>query len=211
MGRVAGKGTKRDRRKKAELSSFKQLLMRIVELVDITAWLPAATGTFAMTLVWQFHSTDSVDVTRAIDRMSQIKLAATPIWIVFLLAFAVVLQGFANPVARVMEGYWGSGVFSRPIRRVSMARQERRRSRLRAQFESRFAEAEKLVAAERKVPLESDESRAEDDYLWKYVVPSHLSAEIQALRSAINEYPLQPSRLLPTKLGNILRSADDLV
>lgn len=46
------------------------------------------------------------------------------------------------------------------------------------------------------------------DFDWKQFAPAHLMGLLDAVENQLDEYP-EPYRLLPTKLGNVLRAAED--
>jgi len=112
-----------------------------------------------------------------------IQIALLVISLLVVAASAFVVQQFELPVIRFLEGYWPS--WMRPLRRRLLQRQ---RQWLR-QKEQRW---QNLVTQQDKQSLAPEEM---DEFV--------------ALDWQLRRLPARPERLMPTRLGNLLRAAEE--
>jgi hypothetical protein len=214
-------------------AGFSQFVSRVLNQLSLSAWLPAAMLVGGTTLILQLHENRNLDVAAAVRELS-----AKPLGILVILLFSLVLattvtQAFEFEVIRILEGYWGSRRIPGLASAVCIGRHVRRLGRLkkrRDQIQQRsFDRTRKVMLAKGLVPPEkrflldhveedvygrleeglSDEVQAEIDMLnWRRFAPAELLRRQDAIEAAIREYP-EDHRLLPTKLGNVLRSSED--
>jgi hypothetical protein len=167
-------------------------------------------------------------ITRWLDEVTK----ETPGLTAFLLLTltALILQSVAFPLTQSLQGYWGHSALSHRLALVCVHRQLRRRTRLRTLHDrvakSAFEKARiELLALE--VPprivdlLEADVLRkptpnSSDDEMrtaraldWRVLADACDLARLDAASDALMNYP-EKHRILPTRLGNTLRAAEDL-
>lgn len=96
-------------------------------------------------------------------------------------ASAFILQQFEQPTIQLLEGYWPSWL--RGLRRRLTQHQ-------RQSFQHKEERWQQLAAQQ------SLSAEAADEYV--------------VLDAQLRQFPSQPARIMPTRLGNVLRSAEDL-
>lgn len=107
---------------------------------------------------------------------------------VAVIAIALILYPFQFSLVRVFEGYWGSSWFARAIGGLGREIQWRRQEELRLELK-RTLEAD----SRRDLQAASEQAPAGRPY---------------GVRAQLRTYP-KADRLLPTRLGNVLRAAED--
>jgi hypothetical protein len=148
-------------------------------LVDL---LPTALlGLFVLALVWGGAPADSPDVDTFVARIEDLGAAEGVLLAVGLLGLALVTQPLQFGLVRVLEGYWGTSAVGQMLAAPGCALHRRRRARL-----------------ERRTLLPAGRAPAERD-----LATASYAAWLLARR-----YPPAPM-VLPTRLGNALRSAED--
>lgn len=149
-------------------------------LVDL---LPSALlGLFILALVWGGAPGDAPDLDRFVARVDDLSGVESVLLALALLGFALVTQPLQLGLVRLMEGYWGTGRAAASL----AARARTRHLRLR----------EELVRLQLTTAADSDRdrsSRAQRNY---------------AIWSLARLYPPEPL-VMPTRLGNALRAAED--
>jgi hypothetical protein len=149
-------------------------------LIDL---LPSALlGLFILALVWGGAPGDAPDLDRFVARVEDLSGVEGVLLAVALLGFALVTQPLQLGLVRLMEGYWGA---SRGADMLA-ARARKRHLRLRGKLErlqlTTAADSDRNAA-----------SRAQRSY---------------AAWSLARRYPPAPL-VMPTRLGNALRAAED--
>lgn len=212
---------------------FSQFVSKVLDQLSVSAWLPAAMLVGGTALILQLHSNKNLDVARAVR-----DLAAKPLGILIILLFALVLatmvtQAFEFEVIRILEGYWGVRKIPSLVSGMSIHRHIGRLDRLkkrRDEIKQRaFDRTRKTIVRKGLLPIDKryvldyieedvygridesadDELQSEIDRLnWQRYAPAELIRRQDAIEAAIREYP-EGNRILPTKLGNVLRSAED--
>ncbi len=112
-----------------------------------------------------------------------IQIALLVVSLLVVAASAFVVQQFELPVIKFLEGYWPS--WMRPLRRLLLQQQ---RHWLR-QKEQRWQNLATQQDKQSLTPEEMDEFVALD---WQ-----------------LRQFPARPERLMPTRLGNLLRAAEE--
>lgn len=112
-----------------------------------------------------------------------IQIALLVVSLLVVAASAFVVRQFELPVIKFLEGYWPS--WMRPLRRLLLQRQ---RHWLR-QKEQRWQNLATQQDKQSLTPEEMDEFVALD---WQ-----------------LRQFPARPERLMPTRLGNLLRAAEE--
>lgn len=216
--------------KTSPVQGFSAFITRVLDQLSLSAWLPAAMLVGSLALLLQLHAQKNRNVGKAIDNLTD-----KPLGILILLLFAMILatlvtQAFEFEVIRLLEGYWGSGQLASAISRIFIQRQLNSQTRLLGQYEElqvralreadlppekarlvKYIEQGIRGTETRSVSLRSIMRTREARKLdWQKYAPAHLMCRVQAIEGKIDEYP-DESRMLPTKLGNVLRSVEDSI
>ena len=218
-------------------SGLSQLLGKVFEQLNVSAWLPAAMLVGNIAVLLQLWSNGNLNIALAVK-----ELAGKPLGTVIILIFSLVLatiitQAFEFETIRLLEGYLDSShnfiqacIASRIRRHESKRRRLERK--LQKKKEAAFMQARAVMLARpgaydrAALDLLEDEvyqrpqQRVRDDAVVNAVVnmadeidwKQHLSPEtlyrMDCIEARLDSYP-QSNRLLPTRLGNVLRAAED--
>lgn len=177
--------------------------------------------TFVLVLVRSGAWTREPDFGEGIRALTQLGLGGTFALILAGIAFGVVLHPLQFLLVQVLEGYWGVRPFWAGLRANRVSHHVRRRNDLQGkiiaedQILDRHAEAAKehLKSAVRAAKAKRDGRQPEP----VVIPPGYLSPEEHAAlvssRTATHRlwsiYPKEPSHIMPTRLGNVLRHAED--
>jgi hypothetical protein len=212
--------------------SFSQFVGKVLDQLSLTAWMPAAMLVGAGALLLQLRAQQNTDIALAAQ-----KLASKPIGIVIVVLFAVVLmavitQAFSFEAIRLLEGYWGDTRVSALFLRSCVDRHRRRYQNLLDRRERQRREAFDVArstmrrggikaayievleddfyntADENRRQHPDEISTAARQMGWRpHSSPAMLDA-LDRSTSRLEEYPAE-HRILPTKLGNVLRAKED--
>jgi hypothetical protein len=213
-------------------SSLSHVLGKVLEQLSVSAWLPAAMLVGNVAVLLQLSHDRGYGVARAVR-----DLAGKPIGTIVIIAFSVILatlvtQAFEFEAIRLLEGYFDSAHGSiQALMAAKIRRHEKKREKLKEKLSAADKYArEKAVARMRDYPqydprvldilltgqpdatAQDDDGIAEiaDDTEWKALAPSAALYRIDSIAARLASYP-QDHRLLPTRLGNVLRAAEDKV
>ena len=151
-------------------------------LVDL---LPSALlGLLVLALVWGGAPANSPDLHRFITRVEDLNGVEGALLAVALLGFALLTQPLQLGLVRLMEGYWGTSRAAGALASWSRKRHEGQRR--------------KLEAAQMTTALDRDRTTTT-------IGPAERSYAAWALT---RRYPPAPL-VMPTRLGNALRAAED--
>jgi hypothetical protein len=198
---------------------------RVLNQLTLSTWLPAAFFTASVAVLMQFRSAGSVSVgALTLDPIRVLTL------MIPLLAMAmVVMQAFSFETIRILEGYWrrrGLASFARTLMiRRHLRRKETIIKRRRKASEKAFYAAKPRMlrngipfpivnAFEAQVlgvelpSLTDEESRKFARMNWRSLCDAWHLARIDHLLNDEKAYPTT-SRILPTKLGNLIRATED--
>jgi hypothetical protein len=213
-------------------SGISQFLGKVLDQLSLSSWLPAVVLVGCGAVLVQLRSQRDVDLGSAL-----VALTGKPLGILVVLLFAIVLaavvsQAFAFGAIRLLEGYWaghrGFTALHTIAVRCQLRRYDRAERRLDQLRELAFAEArgrmeaghapphvidiqaaDVFVHADRSPDRWTAEQRADVRYFrWTEYCSAHHAERIGVLARRIREYP-EPNRILPTRLGNILRATED--
>jgi len=209
-----------------------QVLGKILQQLSISAWVPAAMLVGNGTVLLQLHADASYNIARAV-----MELTGKPLGTIIILAFALVLttavtQAFEFEVIRFLEGYFDSTIG--PIQAIMAWRIQRHEAK-RDRFERMLGTArtnareqaakrmenykayssEELAYLAKNPPKGSAEfDEALDQRIrsitWKHQVPSAAQYRVDSIQARLDSYPAK-HRLLPTRLGNVLRASEDTI
>jgi hypothetical protein len=207
-------------------------MAKVLDQLSVAAWLPAFMLVGNAAVLFQLHGQQNTDVGRALGA-----LVDGPFGVLIALVFAVVLatmvaQAFSYEGIRLLEGYWGRSRLTSWLIMWRTSRNRNRQKRLhkrREKYQKRAFYIAKQVMLEKNVkrtiiefhedtvlertmdPRRSDEDIEEAGQPgndWILYCPPSWIRRMEALDDRLREYP-EPHRLLPTRLGNTIRSAED--
>ena len=200
-----------------------------MQQLSVSAWVPAAMLVGNVAVLLQLHSDKSYDVSRAVKELS-----GKPLGTLIILAFALVLatvvtQAFEFELIRFFEGYFDS---ANPVVQAIMAVRIRRYAGKLDRLDDRLRDANKRarrgVAAEMhqlddqvlrylvdpppksSVDWDSAPAQAARDLDWKSFARAADLYRIDSALAVRSHYP-DKRRLLPTRLGNVLRATEDKI
>lgn len=210
-----------------------EFIGKVLDQLSLSAWLPAAMMVGTGSLLIVVHGQRRLDVGAAV-----VALTNRPLGIVVVTLFALVLatmitQAFGYEAIRFLEGYWGPR--ANLVTKVLINRCVRRRARLEGSRhrlqQAAFGRARQRMiqdAGPRAVAriqalaniLERitagqsvrgySKSRVEEAMAmgWRRSADPADLRLLDAIDQRLRLYPL-PHRMLPTRLGNVLRAAED--
>lgn len=214
-------------------SGLSQFGARVLGQLSLSAWLPAALLTLVGALVVQFAAQSSIDLGEAIASLTRDKWTVVLLILPLLVISTLVTQAFSFEAIRTLEGYWHRG----GLIRVTHSRLTRRQlARKRKVHEQRMELSHRAFLASRKGwldvgfsmplvnamerqsldldPLDSGDLLNDVDveklqFLnWRTRCSPVEMSRIYYLSRVEEDYPAD-HRLLPTRLGNIMRATED--
>ncbi len=209
---------------------------KVLDQLALSAWFPAAFLTLGMAVLLEFRTTKSASVLEAVQKLTAHPVQVLVIMIPLLVIATVVTQAFSFEAIRALEGYWRRrgliGFVSMLMTRRHLRRKEaiiRRRHResakafrlalpkmilddggdvpgsvaraIESQLSGNGADISKLQASDVEVFVKTIQEWREEADAWRL-------ARIDRLIAEEKSYPVN-SRVLPTKLGNVLRATED--
>lgn len=213
-------------------SSISEFLSRIFEQLSLSAWLPATMLIGNVAVLLQLHANHNFNISLAVR-----DLAIKPLGTIVILIFAVILatmvtQAFEFEVIRLLEGYFDSTRgWVQTLIAIRIRRHAGKRRKLEAKLQRMELAAFRLVrplmealpgynsavldCIEGRIYGQTHQSASDDaaartaaETDWKQHLPPEYLYVIDSLEARLNSYP-QTNRLLPTRLGNVLRAAED--
>jgi len=205
------------------------LVVRVLDQLSLAAWLPAALLTASMAVLFRFRANENLDLGQAISDITADPLALLVSLVPLLVVTTMVTQAFSFNAIRVLEGYGRPRGILTPVRRVLIRWHVRRKSSLEKRrltansrafavarprlLQSGFShsvvdmlESQALETAE---PDVTDEDRRVAEAMgWRSYCDPWRLASIDSIIEEQKRYPTQ-GRVLPTRLGNVLRSVED--
>jgi hypothetical protein len=207
-----------------------QFLRKVLDQLSLSSWLPAIMLVGCGALLVQLAVRHSLDIPTAVLALAEKPLGSIVIALFALILAAIVIQAFSFEIIRFLEGYWGANPISAMVARLLIIRQRRRIAKLRKRHRrlelSAFDAAKKTMLHRQ---IDRDVIVLLEDRVYQRVSTSHAPAAREAanemggwrpfakpeklapidrLLSRIADYP-EPHRIMPTKLGNVLRSVED--
>lgn len=201
---------------------------RILDQLTLSAWLPAALLTSCAALLVRFRIQGSVDLPAALAGLTDDPVRLLVLTVPVLILATLVVQAFSFEAIRTLEGYWRRRGPASALRTVMIRRHVRHKRAL----ARRRDEAARRAFAIARETLRRDhppnvvaalEAQAEDEDLpsltpeeaetlagmsWRSRCHAWDLARVDHLAAAQADYPLS-SRVLPTKLGNVIRATED--
>lgn len=209
----------------AGLSAF---VARVLNQLSLSAWLPSAFLTIAGSFLLQFRAQESFNFAGAAAALTKhpptVLILALPV----LVTTTLVMQAFSFEAIRTLEGYWHRPGIPSLIRNLMIRRHVWRKSRLRARRRNASARAfahARLLLLDANIPPEvvnalelsaigkrsslAPEHKVQFQKMsWRSKCNAWELARVDDLLLAEQSYP-KSSRILPTRLGNIIRATED--
>lgn len=211
-------------------------IARVLEQLSLSSWLPAIVFVGNAALLFALHGKKNLDIVGAVKDLIELNWGILVVLLFALVITAVITQAFEFETIRLMEGYVDtrSGALVRPV-----LHRIRRHQTKRAQLEASIARARQTAIANAHRRAMDDELATEEDLrsleIYEYLIfnrsiPDQLMPYVaaasdfqwteradavdlyvlDALEARFNSYPAA-HRVLPTRLGNVLRAAEDTV
>ena len=209
-------------------------IARVLNQLQLSAWLPAAFVTASVAVLLEFRSKGSANILAAVQKLTADPAQVLVIMIPLLVIATMVTQAFSFEAIRSLEGYWRRRGLASLASRIMIRRHVRRK---RSIIERKHKESAKALRA--AIPdiifdkdisspvvralvatLSGRESEAPDlegkelevfvstIQSWRNSAEAWRLARVDRLIAEENRYPVN-SRILPTKLGNLLRATED--
>lgn len=197
---------------------------RVLGQLSLSAWLPAALLTVVLVLLLQFRTQGRIELGLAVDALARDKWKLVILTVPVLVLMTLVTQAFSFEAIRILEGYWRRPL-ALPVRsaliRLQLARKHRlhdsrirlsheaflaSRGRWRDHFPSTVVDA--LEQDSREADLTDEEQALIGELDWSRHCDPWRMARIEHLETAEEQYP-EDSRILPTRLGNLIRATED--
>lgn len=203
---------------------------RVLDQLSLTAWLPAAMLVGNAAVLLQLRAEPESGFTDAIVALTDKPLGVLIVLLFALVLSALVTQAMEFSAIRLLEGYWGHSWAANVVATWCVRRHCRRRKRLlekgravelaalsvaRERMLAMPAADPVLVAAVEARARNLDTSTFPPEALadaqtvdWREDAPPALLRRMDAVDDQFVRYP-DNSRVLPTRLGNTIRSAED--
>lgn len=218
-------------------SDFSAVAGRILDQLSATAWLPAALLVGDIALVLAYARADGTSNERWASVLAVVN--DKPFAVILAVAFALVLativtQSFEFVAIRFLEGYWGTswvgarcaslgirfqGWRRRRLTRLGTGLEDKALKSVLPLVRARFAKDPDVAKAVENSVLRGGDTSIDEDarnkaqaYLdskdWMSLVHPALAHRISAVNSKSVGFP-DEDRMMPTRLGLILRSTED--
>jgi hypothetical protein len=221
-----GKGDSEPAAPNEGLSAF---AARVLDQLSLSAWLPAALMTGAGTVLVQFRRQRSASVSDALTEITKDKVRLLVLVVPILILATLVTQAFSFEAIRTLEGYWRRRGPATALRtyliRRQVSRKERLKKRRQRAAEKAFAVARPRLLRDRvptpvvdaleckmlgvELPaLTEQHARRAANMPWRGRCNAEDLARVDQLAQQEKDYPIT-SRVLPTRLGNVIRATED--
>lgn len=204
-----------------------ELISRVLEQLSVSAWLPAAMLIGLGSLLVQMHRDNDLDVAKAVGELADPQSWGVLIILLFgLIMTTMVTQAFSFGIIRLLEGYWGAGRLTGRLVRRQAERAHAMRERTDALERELFKSAMGKLAGEnplhvqvwneqlhipKKDRQQTDKTviKAANAIDWRKKGDPGIAARFYRSHDRQSDYPDEMTRMLPTRLGNVLRSSEE--
>lgn len=212
-------------------------LGKVLDQLSLSSWLPSVMLVGNLAILLQLMSANNLDIGAAVIALTRKPLGILVVLLFALVLGAIVTQAFEFEVIRILEGY-ADAAFP-PLRllvNLRIRRYERQRHRLQERYTQRqlraYAEARRRILSELDDPEEirpildiiedelngrvitADRKRlygaAVSAFDWTYFNTATIDYDVAAVAGRLASFP-EPNRIMPTRLGNILRASEDQI
>jgi hypothetical protein len=209
--------------------TFSLFVTRVLDQLSISSWLPAIMVVCNLAFIFQLRSQHNFDIGQAITSLTAKPLGILIVLLLSIIVTSVMTQAFEFEIIRLFEGYWGSPNLLNGLSKMRTNRHAKRLEWLKKRYQAYFRQAfiqareemldkkverdvvEILDKQRRGEPVDNHDSArvaAATQLGWERFASPDLLRRMNAIDSRIKEYP-SPHRILPTRLGNTLRSSED--
>ena len=211
------------------LSGVSAFVARVLNQLSISAWLPSAFLTIAGSFLLQFRAQRSLNLGHAATSLTKNPATVLILAVPVLVSSTLITQAFSFEAIQILEGYWRRPVVTSVVRNLMIRWHVHRKTSLRTRRKKACARAfanarPRLLDA--KVPhpivnalearaLGTDPPPLDPKYVdrfnsmnWRSRCNAWELAHVDHLLTAEEGYP-QTSRILPTRLGNLIRATED--
>lgn len=211
------------------LTGVSAFVARVLNQLSISAWLPSALLTVAGSFLLQFRAQRSLNLAHAAAGLTKDPATVLILAVPVLVSSTLITQAFSFEAIQMLEGYWRrpgvASLFRYLMIRWHVRRKTSLQARRRKASASAFAHARSQLlrgnvpyavvdALEARAlginppPLAPEHKTRFDAMNWRSMCNAWELARVDHLLKAEEEYP-QLSRILPTRLGNLIRATED--
>jgi hypothetical protein len=215
------------------LSAF---VARVLDQLSLSSWFPAAFLTAGAALILEFRSTKSASILNAVAKLTVHPIPVLVMIIPLLVIATMITQAFSFEAIRFLEGYWSSRGFMSFVAKLMIRKHVHRKStvlkRVHRESVRAFRAALPEIVADSKEGISGPVVKAIEAHLsggdsdaaslegseaqafvktiqnWRNRADAWRLARIDRLIADYNSYPVD-SRILPTRLGNLMRATED--
>lgn len=230
LGPMESPGPANDSAAAASPDGLSAFIARVLDQLTLSAWFPAALLTASVAVLLQFRSDRSANVLAAVRALTADPVRVLVLVVPLLIIATVVTQAFSFEAITTLEGYWhrrGPASFARTfmIRRHVRRKGAIRRRRIRATEKAFYAAEPRMLRAGTSFPivnavkalslgipeppLTDEETSKLDKMDWQQFSDAWLISRVEHLSRQEKTYPRDTYRVLPTRLGNLLRATED--
>ncbi len=210
------------------LSGVSAFVARVLNQLSISAWLPSAFLTIAGSFLLQFRAQRSLNLADAATSLTKHPATVLILAVPVLISSTLVTQAFSFEAIQILEGYWRRPGIASLARNLMIRWHVRRKASLTTRRKHASIKAFKsarqrlldgnvpdpIVAALEKsaqgiqpsVPAEYE--KRFKSMSWRSMCNAWELARVDHLLATEEGYP-QTSRILPTRLGNLIRATED--
>ena len=214
------------------LVTLSRVAGQVLDQLSISAWLPSLMLVGSVAVLVQLRALPQPSLADAITELTKAPLGIVIVLLIALVLATTITQSFEYQVIRTLEGYWGVRAVSSPFVRGGLWLNERRLRKLstkkqdltrracrkahRKLLSDAAFDAETVLILDKwshGLSLDGHSDREVDRALlsaWQVHAPLHLVRRIEAINE-IEEFLPPPRRIMPTRLGNTLRTGEDLL
>lgn len=223
----AERATTRDAREPP--AGISQFLCKVLDQLSLSSWLPATMFVGCSALLLQLAEQGNTDIPAAVRTLIDKPLGILIIVLFALILAAIIIQAFSFEAIRFLEGYWGATQLGATLAAIKISGQLRKLNRLRARYDRQQKRAFELARAkmlkkdisrtwinilEDDMHMRSTDSYANDELNkarelgWRQFSSAQMLGPLDRLTARKDDYPVD-HRVLPTRLGNVLRAIED--
>lgn len=203
---------------------------RVLDQLTLSAWLPAAVLAASVAILLQFRSAKSANVLHAVGALTANPVRLLVIMIPLLVIATIITQAFSFEAIRTLEGYWRRRGLPSKARTLRIRRHFHKKTAINNRLHAAYEEAldagreqmrkrgisDVLFNALKESLLEVENQSASTEIKqeligieWRDSCNAWHTAKIDQLLRDLECYPKDDSRILPTKLGNLIRATED--
>jgi len=219
----------------AASETISQLAAKILNQLSLSAWLPSAALVLLVAFILELgaqqaagQDADAV-LTHASHAIADAGLGGVVLLTMVIVVATMVTQAFSFEAIRLLEGYWGPGPRIDKFAAKRCERHSNRRTALetmyREMLDKAWSDVESALADERPRftrpmvrklqervtglaavgALKGHQRDRVRQFDWEAHVDGNVLRQVRILELRLADYPRDASRVMPTRLGNVLR------